>query len=346
MSKTTRSTRALLAAFAALGGFLSLANAQSVATAPVGAVSTAVPVGVSSLGVSLLNPNLVVATCSANTATNLTLTGVTGVGSLLTATDPYYVEATSGPLEGERFDVDVASTISGPGNQVFIATSANNTFALAADNAIGTQFALRKHVTVAQVGSSFTTALVANNNVNNADQIRIFNASTGNFTTYYLRNTPAGEWRLQGASSGSSNNVVIPAGTGVLIKKGTAPATFVSTGAVRTNDFSMPMNVGLSFVAPAYPIGFSPASLGGTATNGWTANNNSNLADQLRVYNVTTGVFNSYYLRTSPVDEWRPVGGATGSGVTSTTLFNPDAAILLSRKSADTNYILVSPVSL
>ena len=340
MSMTQKLSKrgAFLAASLVLGAALvgpSL-SAQTVTTAPVGAVTKTINVGLNAVGITLLNPDLVVASASANTSTVITLSGVTSVGALLTANRPYYVEAVSGALEGERFDVDTAATITANnGTVVLNGSSANNTFALAADNAIGSQFALRQHVTVSQVQSFFTTSLTSSTNVNNADQIRVFNPATGSFVIYQYR--AANTW-VQGATN--VNNFAIPPGVGIFFRKVGSSATMVMTGGVRVNDFSMPMAAGLSFRAPGYPISYSPTRLGALTANGWTFNTSANNADQIRIYNAGTGAFVTYFYRTSTA--W--VQGATN--VTTTDIIPFDSAYLLSRRTADSNYILNSPITL
>jgi hypothetical protein len=329
---------AFLAASLVLGAAFAATSlsAQTVSTAPVGAVTKTINVGLNAVGITLLNPDRVVASASANTASIITLTGVTNVGSLLTAGLPYYVEAISGALEGERFDVDTAATITAANGTVRINTSsANNTFTLAADNAIGSQFALRQHVTVSQIQSFFTTALTSSTNVNNADQIRVFNPSSGSFVIYQYR--AANTW-VQGATN--VNNAAIPPGVGIFFRKVGSAATLVMTGGVRVNDFSMPMAAGLSFRAPGYPVSYSPTKLGAFTANGWTFNNSANSADQIRIYNGGTGAFVTYFYRTST--SW--VQGATN--VTTTDVIPFDSAYVLSRRTADTNYILNSPITL
>jgi hypothetical protein len=346
---------AFLAASLVLGAAFAATSvsAQTVSTAPVGAVTKTINVGLNSVAVTLLNPDLVVASASANTASSITLTGVTNVGSLLTNTTPpalptpYYIEAISGPLEGERFDVDTAATISAGNSTVVLSTSStNNTFSLSSGNAVGSKFALRKHVTFAQVQSMFSSQLVSNTSAASADQIWLLNSAGTNFQQYFLRDQST--WRLVGAST-NVKDTPIPAGVGFILRKMGSANTMVSTGGVRVNDFSMPMPIGLSFKAPGYPISFSPSSLGGTSSNGWTSNNSAASADQLRV--LSGGNFTSYFLRTSATlpntvqgTEWRQVGSTTN--VASSLLFTFDSGFLVSRKSADSNYILTSPISL
>lgn len=336
MKSCPKSVRTLLAAFAAMGAIAATSFAQSVTTAPVGAVTKTVPVGLSTLGITLVNPDLAVASCSANGASDITLSGVSNVGSLLTAGIPYYVEVVGGTLEGERFEVDTAATIASANSSIaLVSGSATNTFTLSAGNLVGSQVALRRHVTLSQIQSMFTTALVASTNTANADQIRLFNPATGAFITYALRTSTT--W-VQGSTN--ANNVAVPPGVGILFRKVGAAADLVVTGNVRVNDFSMPMAAGLSFRALPYPISYSPSNLGGTIANGWTGASTQGSADQIRTFNVGTGAFVTSFLRTTGA--W-----AQGSStVTTTPIMAYDEAFLLSRRAADSDYILVSPITL
>jgi hypothetical protein len=92
----------------------SIANAQNVTatTDPVGFVTATVPVGISPLAVTLLNPDLLKTTATSVSSNSVALSGQTNVGSLLSAGEPYYIEVYSGSLKGDRFDVDTAATIS------------------------------------------------------------------------------------------------------------------------------------------------------------------------------------------------------------------------------------------
>ena len=342
MPSSIRSTRALLAAFAALSGFLSFSNAQtSVSTTPVGAVTTNIAVGVNSVGLTLVNPDLVTASVSSNTTSAITVSGVTNVGALLTSGLPYYVEVVSGTMEGERFDVDTAATITSANGTITITSSPNNTMALTAGALASNQIALRKHVTLAQVQSLASTTLVGNNTANSADQIQLFNSATNSFTAYYLRGDGV-TWRQVGSLT-SANNVVIAPGTGFLFKKLTAATSLVSVGSVRTNDFAMPLSTGLAFRALPYPTAYSPTALNATTAGGWTGNNTASAADQLQVWNPATNSFTTYYLRADGTS-WRAIGSLTN--VAANNLFAADAGVLVSRKTADANYGLGVPFSL
>jgi len=341
-----KSTSLTLAAAAVLAA-LPLANAQNVTatTDPVGFQAKTIPVGVTPLANPLINSNSLTAQVSSNTASVVSLSSSDNLATILNSTEnagsPFYVEVVSGALEGERWEVNLSSTIASGNAEVTIDTaSPNNTSTLVASALVGSTLALRKHVTLSQLQSFFSPALVGNNNAASADQISVYNPSSDTFTNYFLRGDNL-TWRIQGTST-TASKFSIPPGTGFLVTKRQSSTTFTSVGSVRTNDFSFPMPQGSSFRAAGYPISYSPAGLGGTLTNGWTGNNNANSADQLQVYNPSTDTFTNYFLRGDGVT-WRIQG--TSTAVTSDQLFSDNSAFMVLKRQADTDYVLVSPIT-
>lgn len=337
----------LLAGVCVIGFGSHLAAQTTVATDPVGFQATTVPVGMTTLGNPLVNSDVVRSTASANTISNITFSGVTNFATLLTAGEPYYVEVVSGLLNGERYDVNTAATIASSNAVVTIATnSANNTSPLVAGSLTNnTTLAVRKHVTLEQVGSYFSPALIGNNNANLADQISLYSSSSRNLVNYFLRGDNL-TWRQAGTTT-SANKLPIPSGTGFFITKRTTPTTYTSVGSVRMNDFAFPMAAGSSFRAPGFPVSYTPAasnapSLGGLATNGWTGNNNANLADQLQVWNPTNRTFITYFLR-GDGSSWRQSG--TTTTVTSQELFAANNGFMVLKRTNDLDYILVNPIA-
>jgi hypothetical protein len=210
---------------------------------------------------------------------------------------------------------------------------------LASSAAVGSSVAIRKHVTIEQLQTFFSPALIGNNSATSADQISLYNPAAGTLTSYFLRGDNV-TWRQVGTTTGA-NKVVVPSGTGFFITKRTAPTTYTSVGTVRMNDFAFPMPQGGSFRAPGFPVAYSPSSLGGTSADGWTGNNSAASADQLQVFNPATGTFTAYFLRGDGLT-WRQVG--TTTTVTTENLFADNNGFLVLRKAADQNYILVNPV--
>jgi len=279
-------------ALAAAPAFL---HAQTNFSDIVGYQSKSIPVGLSTVGVSLLNPDILKSTATSLAGNVLTVSGQSNVGGLLTSGEPYYIEVYSGSLKGDRFDVDTAATISAAnGTLILNGSSANNTFAV---GSIGTGLnsqtvALRKHVTLSQIQGMCSPALAGNNNSALADQILVF--ANGTFVTYSLRGGNL-EWRKSGETVNYAK-LAIPPGSGIMLSKRGSATTLTETGGVRQNDFAVPMIRGLQFMAPSVPTDRSVASFGMVPnTNGWVGNNNSALADQLLVF--SGGSFVTYSLR-------------------------------------------------
>jgi hypothetical protein len=316
------------------------ASAQNATTDPVGFQTKSVPNGFSPLANPLINPNTLSGGVESNTSNTVSVSGVSNVGSLLTAGEPYYLEITSGSLEGERFDLDTAATISSANSSITInVSSPNNTSTLSSSSLIGASIAVRKHVTLEQLQAYFSPALVGNNSANSADQISLYDSSSGSLQSFFLRGDNL-TWRIVGTTTVANKTVVAP-GVGFFVTKRSGTTTFTSVGGVRTNDFAMPMSSGQVFAAPGYPVSYSPAALGGTAADGWVGNNSATSADQLSVYDPSQGSFISYFLRGDGVT-WRQVG--TTTTVTNQELFADNNGFMIRRNTSDSNYILPSPI--
>lgn len=319
-------------------------QAQTTVSTPiVGFQKISAPVGLSTLGFPLLNQDLLKSTASSVSGNTLNLSGQSNVGSFLSAGEPYYVEVYGGSLKGDRFDVDTAATIAAAnGTVVLSAASGNNTFSVGsiATQLDGVTVALRKHITLEQVQQMTSAPLVGNNSASSADQIQLFDSSTGGYSSYYLR-ADGTTWRKVGTTT-LANKTPVPPGMGVFVSKQSSPVEFLSSGTVRQNDFALPFKTGLQLLAPGFPLDSSPGSIGGTASNGWTGNNSATLADQIQVYNPASMGYESYYLR-SDGTTWRKVG--TTTVVTTDQLMSSGRAFFVSRQVADSSNILLNPIT-
>jgi len=307
----------------------------------VGYQKISVPVGLSTAGFPLLNPDLAKTAVVSVSSNSVTLSGQSNVGLLLSSAEPYYLEVYGGSLKGDRFDVDTAATIiAANGTVVLNSSSPNNTFPVASisTNLNGVTVALRKHVTLEQIQQSSSSSFIGNNTASSADQIQLFNSQSRTYTPYFLRGDGV-TWRQVGQTA-LANKTSVPPGTGVFLMKRGAITEIVSVGTVRQNDFAMPMVTGLQLRAPAFPLEITPLNLGGAVTNGWTANNSASSADQIQVFNPTSRAYESYFLRAD--GNWRKVGSSTNfSGPITTS----DRAFFINRRGAtDNNYIVLNPV--
>lgn len=324
-------------------GVVGQAQAQSVATVPVGAVTKNIPVGLTAVGLSLLESPIFSGSCSSNTPTVIELNGSAVIGGLITAGESYYVEVVAGALEGDRFDVNTSATITAANNTIVLNSgSVNNTHVLTPGALSDHSIVLRRHHSLERIAALFDPPLIGNNVSSSADQIWLYDSANDVYNAYYLR-ADNSTWRLAGTTASVGKTVIVAPGVGCMVLRRSAPTKLVHVGNVRGNDFVMPLPLGLSFRAAGYPIPTKPATVGGSAENGWTGSNASSSADQIQVYDPTNDVFVAYYLRADGLN-WRQAG--TTTVVTNNQLADADEAFMILRKAADTDYILTIPYSL
>lgn len=313
-----------------LGASLSSqAFSQTVSTPIVGFQKSTVSPGINSFGFPLINAPVFSGQVSTNTSSQITVSGSPIIGAALSSSEPYYIEISNGSLEGERYDVNVGSTIAAGNNTVTIdTTSINNTGALATGVLTGASFNIIKHITLSQVQSLISGGLTGNNTVANADQITILQGGTPK--TYYLR-ADGTSWRISGTTNNQAK-VVVPPGSGIILKKvGTSATELVATGAVRGNNFNRNYSTGIQLNAPGFPLGYSPNSLGANyaSATGWVGNNTQASADQITTF--VAGTPKTYYLR-SDGSSWR-TSGSTNS-FSGSEILASDSAFYVKRANA------------
>lgn len=228
--RTSRSSRALLAAFAALGGFLSFANAQSVATVPVGAVSISVKANSDQrFGVSLQRPALYTAAASAVSGSSITVTGsISSLGS-----EAKYVKFSSGALAGQWFTLT-----SSTGSSVSVAENLQSLGALAGDKfevvpfwTLNTLFPNGAGLPVSTDAFGPVAYVLLNNPAASG-----VNIAPSSFYFYHSGATDgidAGWLDNADPFAGAVPNVIIPPETSVIIRNGTASlGSLVTVGRV------------------------------------------------------------------------------------------------------------------
>jgi hypothetical protein len=335
-------TATLIAALLSIGVSVE-ASAQSVATTPVGAVRKTLGTGITPLGVTLLNPDLISTTVTSAGSATLTL-NISNVASLLSSTEPYYVEVYTGDLKGDRFDVDVAATLSNNNNTVVLqANSAENTFLVSSIGALlnGATVKLRKHVTIEQLQAAMSAPLVGSNSASVADQVQIFDNSAGAYVSYFLR-LDGVTWRRVGTTT-VSNKVPIHPGKGIFFSKQGSSVACTMVGAVRTNDFVQKFGTGLQLLSNPWPTDFSPVDYQANAANGWVGDNSASVADQIQVYNPSLSAYESYFLRSDGIT-WRKVG--TTTSVNLSKLLTADSSFFVKRGNSDSGFLFVNNLGL
>ena len=337
----------LVSAAAFLASLLPLQAATTVTSAPYGAMTTTVPVGTAGLSFPLIAGDLFAGRISANSTAAVTF--ATGnVGASLTAGERYYVEIVTGPLEGERFDLNTAATIASANASATLdlSGSSNSTSNTLAVDALATSRAvIRPHVTLGKLTTMFTPALVGSNDNAVADGVRIYGGVFG-LTSYYLR--PDGSWRTSAASIDQRNMVISP-DSSVIMAIRSGEKAWVHLGQVRANVFRKKLKTGLQSFATGFPIDLSPAQIGAfvdpeeSATIRWTGSDQVNAADTLRVYDAATGTYKIQYLRADGTS-WFASGGTTD--LSATPFLTAPQMLLVGRTKADPGYLIIRPFSL
>ncbi|ATC63454.1 hypothetical protein CMV30_05520 [Nibricoccus aquaticus] len=332
----------LLAAFCAAA--LSAQAGTTVTSAPYGAMTSSIATSTAGLAFPL-SSDVFAGRISANSASTLTFE-TTGLAAALTTGEKYYVEIVSGPLEGERFDLNTATTISSGTATLDLAAASNSTSnTLLVDVLAQARAVVRPHVTLAKLGAMFSPALVGNAANAQADGVRIYGGPTGQ-TTYYLRTD--GTWRSSPTSADQSALVIAP-DTSVIVVLRSGSKQWSHLGAVRTNVFRKKLKTGIQSFATGFPLDLSAVQIGAfvdpleASTIRWTGADVSAQADTLRVHDSASDTYKINYLRADGAS-WYLTGGSTD--ISATPFLPAQGALLVGRQKADAGYLIIRPFSL
>lgn len=324
----------------------SIASAVTVSSAPFGVVSADAPVGMTGISLPLIADEVFTGRVSSNTDTTITFDAVSGgIGSRLTAGDSYYLEIVSGPLEGERFDVDTAATVASANATVTVnlaATSFSTSHTLGANVLAQARAVLRPHQTLGKLAATFSPALVGNNNAALADGVRLM--TPNGLVFYYLRGDGQ-SWREPGKSA-DLRSMVIPPDVSLIVQLRSGAKKWTHTGLVRRNAFRKNLIAGLQGFATGFPIDLSPMQVGAFTDTAqptgarWSGSSDASLADSFKVFNAGLGDFDSYSLG-GDGSTWTLSGGAINYA--STAILKAPSMVVLSRTNPDPAYVIITP---
>jgi hypothetical protein len=333
----------LLAAFCA--GLVSAHGGTTVTSAPYGAMTSPLSTSTTGLAFPLIAGDVFTGRIASNTSSAINFEAP-GLAAALTAGGRYYAEIVTGPLEGERFDLNTAATI-GSGNAVLDLSSASNstTNTLTADVLAQARAIVRPHITLAKLGAMFSPALVGHNSSALADGVRIYGGPMGQ-TTYYLRTD--GTWRTTPAAVDQSG-LVIPPDSSVVMLLRSGAKQWTHLGAVRTNAFRKNLKTGLQSFATGFPLDLSAVEVGAfvdpleAAAVRWTGSNSLGQADTFRIHDAAADTYNIHYLRADG-SSWYVAGGSTD--VSATPFLPAQGAIVVGRQKSDPGYLIIRPFGL
>jgi hypothetical protein len=289
------------------------------------------------LGNPYVSPELVSGTVASFEA--LEIEGLDGPITLpQTSGAAYYVEITSGPLEGQRFDVAQSSV------SLILASDNDANFNTASvnQNLTGAQFVVRQHNTL---DSLFAPGdFVGASDAEQATNIqRLIN---GQWTGYWLYDGGASglKWVTYDDMS-DQGGTIIPPGEAVFIQNPPDQHSLVSLGVVRSNRFVQPLSAGFSLVGAGYPGTATPASRS-LLLQAFTGTLNFKTADQFLLWKPAGG-FETYYLLnkvTAPSRRtWVKVGDAGLADQNNQLLFPSDRGTFLNLNGGVPEYSVPAP---
>lgn len=343
------------ASYTVLLWFAWAAAAQSVSN-PMVFYPISLQPGLQAVGVSMVNSSVFTGTVLSNSSNSITISqpsGSVNIGGLLTSATAYYAELINGPNSGEdpyvgeRFEVNVPSTIDSANSVVTIDTASNtNTISGSLPTLTGYQLTIRPHITLNQIFPK--TMMQGSSTVAQADQVYLLNAS-GGYDIYYLLSNGGSliQWTKAGDNTlASQDNLVLAPGVGMLVKRvGTTPnpLTLAITGLVRINAFVQPLKQGLNLVSEGYPLNDSPITRNTFATNGFTGSVNLAASDQVFVYNGSSYDTYYYLYNGANLNQWTKVGDKTFSSQNNTTFYEYGGSVFIEKVSADPDYVMPLP---
>jgi len=321
-------------------------SAVTVSSAPFGVLSADTPVGLTGISLPLIADEVFTGRVVSNNASTVTFDAVTGgIGSRLTAGDSYYLEIVSGPLEGERFDLNTAATVASADASVTVDlsdTSFSTSHTVGANVLAQARAVVRPHQTLAKLATTFTPALVGNNNAALADGVRLM--TPNGIVFYYLRGDGL-SWREPGKTT-DLRSMVIPPDVSVIVQLRSGAKKWTHTGLVRRNAFRKNLVNGLQGFATGFPIDLSPVQVGAFVDSAqpagarWTGSDDASAADSFKVFNASISDFDSYSLAGDGAT-WT-LGGGSGNFASSPILKAP-SMVVVSRTNPDPAYVIITP---
>lgn len=327
--------------------------AQGTAVSPaVGVLSTDVPAGLSGAQFPIIPADALASTVAGHVDAavpgkrihELVLMSTVAPAASLTAGVSYYLEVTSGVLEGERLEVDEVRTAAAtPGVLVVDLDDAHSTMpGMTAGALVGMKVSIRPHMTLARLQARITPPLVGNNVASQADGVLIFTSTSS--VTYFLRSDGV-TWRKAGSTTDFSG-MIIPPDQSIMLQMRSGAKELRQEGLIRNNSFRMNMRAGVQAAATGFPDSISPIEFGATTNliapqlTTWVGNNQQSLADGILVFDPSRGSFVTYYLRADGVT-WRASGSTVD--LSASKFLKPDSIIMLKRRNADNQGIVPRP---
>ena len=322
-------------------------NGTTVGSAALGWYDTTFVEGYQTYGISLPQPAVFAGVVASADFPNWKL-NVTGAGfeNVLAAGEACYVEFTSGPIEGHRFDIDSGAS-SGETVQL-LAGSPNNTLGSLHPGAVASPFLIRRHD---RLGDIFEKdRFHGSNRSSESDQLMFF--TEAGFVTYFLLKAGGNydHW-VAAADSGlaSQQDRVVPPGKGIfVIRKNPAPLGLLRIGEVRDYDFAQPLRPGYNLLAEPVPLDRSPLARDFALENGFTGSTTSATSDLISRWKGdgtpgSEGYENFFLLNhVPPYRHWTSAADSNLPNLNDAPLFRHNRAVFLRLQGSGRPYYRVA----
>jgi len=367
LSTLRRASGTILAVTALAAG----AQAQTtVLSTPVGVVTETIARGASGLAFPLIGSDLFVGVVAAHDGGSLGFAPDSGdIGSRLAVDGRYYVEVVTGPLEGERLDLDTAATIAAAGPSLVVDLGADTFSTLGSlppDALTGARCVIRPHMTLAQLPAMFTPALSGERRHRHASDSVSLLGSRG-FETYILGEDGSwysederhgGEWgrkhrawcarKKHGTPPTDYRDMVIPPDVCVVVSVNGRGRVWTHEGLVRTSAFRKNLERGVQAFASGFPVDLAPTQIGAyvdpsvPAGNRWVGSNLFPFADQIEVLFSGRKPLDLYFLR-GDGRTWQALTRSWREDFADQPILGATDMILIRRKNPDSTFVIPVP---
>lgn len=273
-----------------------------------------------------------------------TSAGSAGIASLIGDGREYEIEVTSGSEEGQRWDVNPATTTA---TAIGIQTSSDrNTMTTLPTTLVGNTITLRPHWRVADLFP--VTQFIAETSPSRSDNLYLWNSATNSYLSLWLlRFSGNNRWRNQAVASptNNENNHVVPPASGVFVKTRSTVNCLV-LGELRTWKFNWPLTAGINFVGNPFPVAQSPSARQMSTSAGFTGTTSTLTSDKISVWKPDTGRpigYDSYNLIKGPTIELWKLAGGTSTNYSSSNLFSPGTAAFVNSIVGKSVWMLPAP---
>ena len=323
------------------------ANAQSVSTIPVGAVTVTASAAPSmstprctSLALPLLNSFLYtgrISTVSANT-----ITVAQTVSGTMNAANPYFVRITSGFDQGLTLLI-----ISNIGSVLTVDISRFGPLtSLPTPLSVGTSGDTYSIYPADTLDSLFGNGPQGGISAATADQVWLWQPAAGAYSKYYY-NSANSRWQDTDFNDPANNTVILPDAGVMYLRRATSPISFVIIGVVPSCDARTQIgNSGCTLLTSGFPISIPLSNLGLSGSVNWVKSSVFNNSDQVWIWQPSAGSYSKYFYN-SITARWEDSDFGDPSG---SVVINPQTPIMIKRfvtgQISYSSYVISKPYTL